>query len=134
MRHAICSLLLVAVCSGPALAQTRGEESATRPTSADELLATAVHRALGRDGRVSAQHVRVSARDGVVELTGTVPRQADRDAAEEIARGVTDVRDVTNKLIVPATAGTPGTSMIPECASHGARRAAPSETAGAHAA
>ena len=44
--------------------------------------------------------VQVSAREGIVRLDGTVPRQADRDAAEGIARKVAGVRDVHNQIVV----------------------------------
>lgn len=87
-------------------------ESESRPKS-DELLATAVHDALGNDGRVRTHDVRVSADDGVVQLTGWVPRQADRDVAEEVARGVAGVRDVRNRLVVPATVPTPDSRTVP---------------------
>ena len=58
--------------------------------------------------------LRVSAQQGVVQLTGTVPRQADRDAAETITRHVAGVRDVDNQIRVEASPATPGTSGIPE--------------------
>src|SRR4029453_3077943 len=60
--------------SQPERAQDR-YESETRPKS-DEMLATAVHENLTKDSRVNAMNVRVGARQGVVELTGMVPREA----------------------------------------------------------
>jgi cytoskeletal protein RodZ len=88
-------------------------ESETRPKS-DELLATAVHDSLSHDKRVNAMQLQVSAQQGVVQLTGTVPREADRHAAETIARRVAGVRDVRNQIQVEASPATPGTSAIPE--------------------
>ena len=99
--------------SQPERAQDRCE-SETRPKS-DEMLATAVHESLTKDTRVNAMNVRVGARQGVVQLTGIVPREADRDAAETIARQVAGVRDVKNEIAVDAGAtAVPGTPAIPE--------------------
>ena len=82
-------------------------ESETRPKS-DEMLATAVHDSLSHDRRVNAMQLRVSAQQGVVQLTGTVPREADRDAAEDIARRVAGVRDVRNQIQVRGQPGDSG--------------------------
>ena len=100
-------------CADGARAAQDRYDSETRPKS-DEMLATAVHDGLSHDKRVNAMQLRVSAQQGVVKLTGTVPRQADRDAAETIARHVAGVRDVRNQIEVEASPATPGTSGIPE--------------------
>jgi hyperosmotically inducible protein len=88
-------------------------QSENRPKS-DEMLATAVHDGLAHDSRVNSMQVRVSAREGVVRLSGTVPRQADRDAAEDVARKVAGVRDVNNDIVVDSNPAGPGQSPIPE--------------------
>lgn len=88
-------------------------QSETRPKS-DELLATAVHDSLAHDSRVNSMQVQVSAREGIVQLDGTVPRQADRDAAEDVARKVAGVRDVHNQIVVDQNPAGPGASAIPE--------------------
>src|SRR5262245_12489663 len=100
----------------PAATPNRAQDrydSETRSKS-DEMLATAVHDSLSHDKRVNAMQLRVSAQQGVVQLTGTVPREADRNAAETIARRVAGVRDVRNQIKVEASPATPGTSAIPE--------------------
>jgi len=100
----------------PAASPNRAQDrydSETRPKS-DEMLATAVHDSLSHDKRVNAMQLRVSAQQGVVQLTGTVSRQADRDAAETITRHVAGVRDVDNQIRVESSPATPGTSGIPE--------------------
>ena len=86
--------------SNPTRAEDRFK-SETRPKS-DEMLATAVHESLTKDKRVNAMQIRVTANEGVVKLDGIVPRQADRDAAESIARQVAGVRHVNNALSVDA--------------------------------
>lgn len=89
-------------------------ESETRPKS-NEMLATAVHEELGRDGRVVSGKIRVQADQGVVTLEGEVISNAERDAAAETAQRVSGVRRVENALTVSTTvAPAPGTSPIPE--------------------
>src|SRR5215475_9012812 len=100
----------------PGANPTRAEDrfqSETQPKS-DELLATAVHDSLAKDARVNSMQVQVSAHQGIVRLSGTVPREGDRDAAESIARQVAGVRDVTNQIVVSADPAGPGASPIPE--------------------
>src|SRR5262245_35457200 len=96
---------------------TRAEDrfqAETRPKS-DEMLATAVHESLTKDKRVNAMQIRVTANEGIVKLDGTVPQQADRDAAESIARQVAGVQYVNNALSVDSKlAPVPGMSPIPE--------------------
>src|SRR5262249_52249156 len=64
----------------PGANPTRAEDrfqSETRPetrSKSDELLATAVHDSLAKDARVNSMQVRVSAHEGIVRLSGTVPR------------------------------------------------------------
>lgn len=139
MRSMLIAWCVVTMCAGtswardpttpPALGDTpdggehspgtnanRGEDrfqSETRPKS-DELLATAVHDSLAHDSRVNSMQVQVSAREGIVQLDGTVPRRADRDAAEGIARKVAGVRDVHNQIVVDQNPAGPGASAIPE--------------------
>jgi hypothetical protein len=139
MRTLLTAVSVLAICSGPGWARDPttppalgdapdgGEHSpAANPTKAedrfqsetraksDEMLATAVHDGLAHDSRVNSMQVRVSAREGIVQLSGTVPRQADRDAAEDVARKVAGVRDVHNNIVVDSNPAGPGQSPIPE--------------------
>jgi osmotically-inducible protein OsmY len=117
MRTLLAILCVTGICAGAGWARDASTpdrfQSDTRPKS-DELLATAVHDSLAKDARVNSMQVRVSAREGIVQLSGTVPREGDRDAAESIARQVAGVRDVTNKIVVSANPARPGDSPIPE--------------------
>ena len=81
----------------------------------DEQLGTAVSKALADDTRVHAMNMKVVVRNAVVTLTGKANDDKERRAAEEVARRVSGVRDVENRLVV-ADHGDPepGTSMIPE--------------------
>jgi hyperosmotically inducible periplasmic protein len=49
-----------------------------------------------------ASGIKVKTRDGVVQLSGIVATQADREKAEQDARGVAGVSDVKNDLTVSA--------------------------------
>jgi osmotically-inducible protein OsmY len=67
--------------------------------SADAALAERVQEALAAAG-VPMAGVGISVANGVVALFGSVPSEADRRAAEAIARVMADVRDVRNELSV----------------------------------
>lgn len=65
---------------------------------ADNLLAAAVNRALVHDRSVSAGDIRVSVRDGVVTLTGTVSSARSAEHVVNLVRDVDGVKDVINAL------------------------------------
>lgn len=50
------------------------------------------------DSTVSATHIKVDTVKGVVELSGKVASEAERDQAVALAKGVPDVRSVRNNL------------------------------------
>lgn len=67
----------------------------------DQEIVGAVTRALTRDGRVDFSDViHVTAENGVVRLTGTVPGAGQKRAAEEAIRRVDGIVDVENDLTV----------------------------------
>ncbi len=66
----------------------------------DELIAEDVVNALERDVRVNAEDVEVEVVDGIVTLTGSVPRWNARQAAELDASLTAGVIDVINKVTV----------------------------------
>lgn len=68
----------------------------------DELIAKDVVDALDRDIRVDAQDVAVEVDDGIVTLSGNVPRWAARWAAGRDASRTAGVIDVVNELTVAA--------------------------------
>jgi osmotically-inducible protein OsmY len=63
-------------------------------------LGARVHEALERDGRLRGRRIHVAAHGSQVELHGRVRTLAERLEAEEVARGVTGVTDVTDFLRV----------------------------------
>jgi hyperosmotically inducible protein len=67
---------------------------------ADRALRRRVYAAIGKDKEISAGDISVIAKDGVVTLNGTVTEAAQIGKAEAMARGVSGVTSVTNKLTV----------------------------------
>jgi hyperosmotically inducible protein len=66
----------------------------------DRSNAAEIKSALLGDKVVSGVEVKVQAYEGIVQLSGFVDSQAQRDRAGEIARGIHGVRTVRNDLIV----------------------------------
>lgn len=67
---------------------------------ADRALRRRVYAAIGKDKEISAGDISVIAKDGAVTLNGTVTETAQIGKAEAMARGVSGVTSVTNKLTV----------------------------------
>lgn len=64
----------------------------------DDTLTQNVRAKLGADAALSSEVITVSTANGVVTLSGTVKSDADKSRAEQIARGVEGVKQVTNNL------------------------------------
>jgi hyperosmotically inducible periplasmic protein len=67
---------------------------------ADRVLRRRVYAAIGKDKEISAGDISVIAKDGAVTLNGTVTEVAQIGRTDAIARGVSGVTSVTNKLTV----------------------------------
>ncbi|WP_434111973.1 BON domain-containing protein [Paraburkholderia caffeinilytica] len=67
---------------------------------ADHALRRRVYAAIGKDKEISAGDISVVAKNGAVTLNGTVTETAQIGKAEAIARSVSGVTSVTNKLTV----------------------------------
>ena len=66
----------------------------------DRKLIEAIRNAMRKDERLSEQSIDVLAKDGVVELVGTVHSYRRKLAAQEIASTFEGCRDVVNRLVV----------------------------------
>lgn len=93
-------------------------------TVSDSAITTKVKTKLAADTRTSAIKIEVETVNGVVTLTGAVPTEAEKSAAEQIAKATEDVKSVTNRLTVQ-----PGVSNVDKAA--GAVDAAGDKAAGA---
>ncbi len=65
---------------------------------ADHELQSAVLRQLDFDPSINSSHIGVSARDGVVSLSGHVPSVLERTAAERVAGKVRGVKGIVNSI------------------------------------
>ena len=73
----------------------------------DAMLTARIKTQMTADGRISPTRVNVDTVNGDVTLKGEVPTQEEKMAAEEVARKVEGVRNVSNQIIInPATAGS----------------------------
>jgi hyperosmotically inducible periplasmic protein len=99
--------LMIAVAAG-AGCQTTGEQTAAAQAMDDAAVSAAVQMKLTGDRTSHFTRVDVAADRGVVELRGVVPSPEEKARAEELARRVDGVRQVTNRLQVqrePAKTG-----------------------------
>jgi len=69
------------------------------PAMDDEAIRKRIETALHDDPYFQSHQVRVHVDNGVARLTGRVASERERAAAEDIARGVKGVTDVTNDLV-----------------------------------
>lgn len=76
-------------------------------TSSDDLLGAAVAQALRWDIRVPHHLLAARVLRGWVTLTGSVPRQRERSAAEEVVTYLTGVRGITNLIAIEPSAAPP---------------------------
>ena len=87
-----------------ALVWTGCASTATRESTGqyvdNSTITAKVKAAFASDPVVSALAVHVKSYKGTVQLSGFVNTQAEKDQAEQIARGVSGVEAVTNSLIV----------------------------------
>ena len=92
MSVVICSLAVMLVTAGPAIAQ--GDAVADAATTA------AVKTKLLADTKVGGLGIDVDTKDNVVTLTGKVRSTAERTEAVRLARTTTGVKNVVSKLVV----------------------------------
>ena len=95
-RMAIVVVVLVVVALGAGCRSTTGTSFGTNVD--DTKITSEVKTKLAADKMASLTRVSVTTVNGNVSLTGVVPTGADRARAEDIARRVTGVTQVTNNL------------------------------------
>ena len=93
---AIAVALLVVVGFGTGCRSTTGESFGQNVD--DTAITSKVKTKLTGERASNLTRVSVTTVNGNVSLTGTVPTAADRARAEELARSVTGVQQVTNNL------------------------------------
>ena len=73
----------------------------SQPLSPDERLRATILDLFAADARTASADLRVGVLNGIAHLVGTVPSLQVRDAAEELAKSVSGVRGVVNRIEAP---------------------------------
>lgn len=98
MRRLLCSALLCVCLSAAAFAQDKAAPS-------DDRITDQVSMRLAVDPDVKGGALKVTAKDGVVTITGRVDTEKAKRKAEKLAKKVKGVKSVTNDVTVgPPTA------------------------------
>jgi len=79
--------------------------SLSAPRSTNQQLADAIAQQLRQGGRLRDYRIDIVCREGVVELSGSVTDQAQREEALRLVQGVPGVERVLDRLTLPADAG-----------------------------
>ena len=87
----------LAMVSGGAFANDEGKSA--QPVS-DSVITTKVKAELAKDRDTKAKDIHVETKNGVVNLNGAVTSMAEKDKAEQDARTIKGVLDVSNNLKV----------------------------------
>lgn len=113
MLKALGVVLCVAVASSAyaqasdAMAETPANTAANKTVAkkVDRKLGLDVRKALSKTQGFDVSHVYVRARGGLVTLSGTVPDGSQIAQAGDVAKGVSGVTSVTNKITLRAPSG-----------------------------
>jgi len=90
-------LALATMVAGPLGCSTLQSSSAQ---SSDRQLASKVQRVLKRDPVYKFANISVAASNGAVQLSGFTSSQKEKQRAEELAKQVEGVNEVSNKIVV----------------------------------
>lgn len=89
-----CGSVLTTGC-----AITSGQSSVAQYVD-DATITTRVKAKMAEDPAVSAMRIGVETLNGTVQLSGFATSQAEKDRATTMVRGVKDVKDVRNNIVV----------------------------------
>jgi len=96
----LAALAATPICFNTGCAAAQRRET-VRENVDDKTISTKIKTAMYADPGVKGTEVKVTTFRGVVQLSGFVENQAQKQRAEEIARQTKGVVDVHNDLIVP---------------------------------
>jgi len=114
----VCAAALLVAGSMPA--QAAVPQAAAKPS--DSTIDARISQRLKADAVLKKYPIHVSVENGVAKLTGTVPTEADRGKAAELAK-VNGVTRVDNQILVDMNANTTGTGgTIKEKTKEGAEK------------
>jgi len=97
----VATLTLLGAVVSTGCAVTSGQSSVGQYVD-DATISTRVKARFAEDTGVSATRIQVETLNGTVQLSGFATSQAEKDKAGQLARGVSDVKDLRNNIIVRA--------------------------------
>lgn len=105
MKAAFGTVVVTAalIAAAPAPARAAGPQAATTTAAADSSLASKIEKKI-HDSSLKKYDVKVRVNNGVATLTGTVPTEADRRKAAQLAT-MDGIARVDNQLVVDLDAG-----------------------------
>jgi osmotically-inducible protein OsmY len=95
----LSALLAISTLAVPGCAVTAGQSSVGQYVD-DATISTRVKARFAEDTGVSAMRIQVETLNGTVQLAGFATSQAEKDKAARLARGVPEVKEVRNNIIV----------------------------------
>ncbi len=95
----LAAAVAVASLAGTGCAVSSGQSSVGQYVD-DATITTRVKARFAEDRSVSAMRIQVETLNGTVQLAGFAASQAEKDQAGSLARGVPDVKNVVNNIIV----------------------------------
>ena len=96
----MAAVLTALATGGCAVTSGQSSQSSVGQYVDDATVATRVKARFAEDSNVSAMRIQVEVLQGTVQLAGFATSQAEKDRAGQIARGVPDVKEVRNNIIV----------------------------------
>ncbi len=100
-RLILASMLAIGALATTGCALTSGQSSVGQYVD-DATISTRVKARMAEDREVSATRIQVETLNGTVQLSGFATTQTEKDKADALARGVPDVKEVRNNIIVRA--------------------------------
>ena len=97
----LATLIAVGALATTGCAVTSGQSTVGQKID-DTTITARVKARMAEDTAVSAARIQVETLNGTVQLAGFAVTQAEKDKAGTIARGVPDVKEVRNNIIVRA--------------------------------
>jgi osmotically-inducible protein OsmY len=98
----VASMIAVSSLAASGCAVSGGQSTVGQYVD-DATITTRVKARMAEDPAVSAMRISVETLDGTVQLSGFATSQAEKDKAAMVARGVPEVRDVRNNIVVRTT-------------------------------
>jgi len=95
----LASMLAIGALTTTGCAVTSGQSTAGQYVD-DATISTRVKARFAEDTGVSAMRIQVETLNGTVQLSGFAASQTEKDKAGQLARGVPDVKEVRNNIIV----------------------------------